>query len=136
MKTAKKVVWLVVALLPFLSVLAYMAGNIGNTAGVGVIPLGEVSVTETAEGARILSVTPDSWGEYILTPLYGENAVAGFFGAVAGLAEFVAVNAGIPLSVPFLTSMFALCYLAVIELLSMVVDFLLFVPRKCMELFR
>lgn len=136
MKTAKKVIWLVIALLPFLSVLAYMAGNIGNTTGVGVIPLGEVSVTETAEGARILSVTPESWGDYILTPLYGSNPVAGFFGAVAGLAEFVAINAGVPLSVPFLASLFALCYLAVIELLSMVVDFLLFVPRKCMEIFR
>lgn len=135
MKVAKKTVWLVIALMPFLSVLTYMAGNIGKTAGADVIPLGDVTINETAEGARIVSVTPDSWGDYILTPLYGENAVAGFYGAVAGLASYISVNAGVPLSVPLLASVFLLCYLAIIELLSMVVDFLLFVPRKCMTLF-
>lgn len=136
MKIAKKFVWLAIALLPLLSVVAYMVGNIGNTAGVSVIPMGEITVTETPEGARELAVTPDSWGDYIITPLYGENAVGGLYGAVAGLAEYLAVNAGIPLSVPVLASLFMICYLAIIELLSMVVDFLLFVPRKCVELFR
>lgn len=136
MKIAKKFVWLAIALLPLLSVVAYMVGNIGNTAGVAVIPMGEVTVTETNTGARELTVTPDSWGDYIITPLYGENAVEGLYGAVAGLAEYMAINAGVPLSVPFMASLFMLCYLAVVELLSMIVDFLLFVPRKCVELFR
>lgn len=136
MKIAKKFVWLAIAILPLISVVAYMAGNIGNSAGVDMIPMGTVSVTGNAVEGRKLAVEADTWGDYILTPLYGENAVGGLFGAVAGLAEYLAVNAGIPLSVPFLASLFMLCYLAVIELLSMVVDFLLFVPRKCLELFR
>lgn len=136
MKIAKKYVWAFVALLPVLTVCAYVVGNVGNTSGLLAIPLGEVTITETAEGARILSVTPDSWGDYILTPLYGSGPVGGFFGAVAGLVAYLDTYAGIPASVPVLSAILMLCYLAVVELCEMVVDFLLFVPRKCMELFR
>lgn len=136
LKIAKKCVWVFIALLPMLVVFSYVVGNVGNTQGLVAIPLGEVSITETAEGARILSVTPDSWGDYILTPLFGSAPVGGFFGAVAGLVSYLDVNAGIPASVPVLSAILMLCYLAVVELCEMVVDFLLFVPRKCMELFR
>lgn len=136
MKIAKKCVWVFVALLPVLAVCAYVVGNVGNTSGLLAIPLGEVTITETAEGDRVLSVTPDSWGDYILTPLYGSGPVGGFFGAVAGLVAHLDTHAGIPASVPVLAAILMLCYLAVVELCEMVVDFLLFVPRKCMELFR
>lgn len=136
MKIAKKVVWFAISLLPLLSVVAYMAGNLGNTTGVSMIPMGDISITENAYGERELLVEPETWADYILTPLYGENAVGGLYGAVAGLSVNLERYAGIPLSVPTMASFFMLCYIAVIELLAMVVDFILFVPRKCLELFR
>lgn len=136
MKIARKFVWAFVALLPMLAVCAYVVGNVGNTAGLEAIPLGEVTITETAEGGRILSVTPDSWGDYILTPLFGSGPVGGFFGAVVGLVAYLDTHAGITASVPLLSAVLLLCYLAVVEVCEMVVDFILFVPRKCMELFR
>lgn len=136
MRTAKKVIWAIIALLPILSIVVYMAGNIGNTGGVDVIPLGSVTITETVENARILSVTPDSWGDYILTPLYGENATGGLYGAMAGLCIFMNDYAGIPVSVPVCVAVFMLCYIVVIELLSLFLDFILFVPRKCLGLFK
>lgn len=136
MRTAKKFVWAVIALLPVLSIMVYMAGNIGNAEGIGMIPMGEVSITETAENARILAITPDSWGDYILTPLYGEKPVTGLYGAVAGLCLFMSDYAGIPVSVPVCTAVFMLCYLAVIELLALFLDLIMFVPRKCLGLFQ
>lgn len=134
MKIAKKCIWLAIALLPLLSVVAYMAGNIGNTAGVEVIPMGTVKVQEVQEGAWVVT-DPDTWGEYIITPLYGDGLVGGLYGAVARLAKGLTTVAGIPLSVPFMASMFMLCHIAMVELFSMLIDFILFVPRKCMELF-
>lgn len=136
MRTAKKIIWAIIAILPVLSIVVYTTGNIGNTEGVGMIPMGSVSITETAEGDRILSVEADTWGDCILTPLYGENAVTGLYGAVAGLCLFMSDYAGIPVSVPVCTAVFMLCYLAVIELLSLFLDFIMFVPRKCLGLFK
>lgn len=135
MKFAKKCVWAVIALLPVAVFLSYVVGNFGSEGGVSFVPLGDITISTTAEGLREVVVTPDSWGDYILTPLYGSEPVGGFFGAVAGLVDFLDTHAGIHASVPLLSALLLFAYLAVVELLVMVIDFVMFVPRKCSELF-
>lgn len=135
MRIAKKYCMACIALLPLLVLFAYVIGNIGSDGAFTLIEMGEVQITQS-QGGYLVSCTPDSWGDLLISPLYGSEARSGLFGSVAGLCHYLDVNAGIPANVPTVLAIFMLCYLAAIELLDIVTDLLLFVPRKCMEIFR
>lgn len=135
MKNFKKITFAVLALAPLLAVLAFVIGNVGNQGGVEYVPLGTVSI-EMVENGAIFSCTPDSWADRVLTPLIGENAVSGFYGAIGRLLVSVESQAGFPVSFPVVLAIFYAAYLFVLELLNALSDLLLFVPRKVSEVFR
>lgn len=135
MKVAKKVTWAIIALLPVAVMVAGVIGNLGNTSGMDLVPLGELSISVSPDGLYSVSVTPDSWGDYILTPFY-QKPVGGLYGALAGFALYLDANAGVPASVPLLCSLVILFHLAIVELAEVLVDLFLFIPRKCSEIFR
>lgn len=135
MKLAKKCIWAVIGLLPVAVYLFAVLAHVGNDSAVQIVEMGQVTITEAAGGFSV-ACTPDSWGDLLITPLYGQNAVDGLFGALAGFVRFLSVNAGIPASVPSFFAVLCLAYLAFVELVGMLLDFVLFVPRKCAELFR
>ena len=135
MKLAKKCIWAVVGLLPVDVYLYAVLAHVGNDSAVQIVEMGQVTIQEAATGFSV-ACTPNSWGELRITPLYGQNPVDGLFGALAGFVNFLSVNAGIPASVPSFFAVLCLAYLAYVELVGMLLDFVLFVPRKCAELFR
>ena len=135
MKIAKKCLWVVIALLPILVYLFAMVAHLGNDIAGETIGMGNVTITEAADGFYV-ACTPNSWGDLLIGPLYGENAVGGLFGALAGFSLFLSENAGIPVSVPSFFAVLCLAYFAFVEMVGMLLDFVLFVPRKCAELFR
>lgn len=135
MRIAKKCTWVVIALLPVLVYLFAMVSHLGNDIAGETIGMGTITITEAADGFSV-ACTPNSWGDLLISPLYGENAVGGLYGALAGFVHFLSVNAGIPASVPSFFAVLCLAYLAFVELVGMLLDFVLFVPRKCAELFR
>lgn len=135
MRIAKKYCMACIALLPLIVFFQICICNIGSDVAFTPIEMGEVEITES-QGGYVVSCSPDSWGDLLITPLYGTEARTGFFGSVAGLCLFLDTNAGIPVNVPTVLAIFMICYLAVIEILDIVTDLLLFVPRKCLEIFR
>lgn len=135
MKVAKKVTWAIIALLPVAVMVAGIVGNLGNTSGMELVPLGDLTIAVGSDGLYTVSVTPDSWGDYILSPFY-QKPVGGLYGALAGFVLYLDVNAGVPASVPFLCSLVVLFHLALVELAEVLVDLFLFIPRKCSEIFR
>lgn len=135
MRIAKKCMWVVIALLPVLVYLFSMVAHLGNDIAGETIGMGTITITEAADGFSV-ACTPNSWGELLIAPLYGQNAVGGLYGALAGFVHFLSVNAGIPASVPSFFAVLCLAYLTFVELVGMLLDFVLFVPRKCAELFR
>lgn len=135
MKIAKKCIWAIVGLLPVAVYLYAVVAHIGSDSAVQIVEMGQVTITEAAGGFSV-ACTPDSWGDLLITPLYGQNAVDGLFGALAGFVNFLSINAGIPASVPSFFAILCLAYIAFVELVGMLLDFILFVPRKCAELFR
>ena len=135
MKVFKKSIFFILAVLPILALVIFAVGNIGNTQGIEYMPLGTLTITDTANGV-IFTCTPDSWGERLIMPLTGENASNGLLGALGRLCLFLEENAGIPVSVPvFMTILYAM-YMFVVEMFDLIMGLLLFVPRKCAEVFR
>lgn len=135
MRIAKKYCMACIALLPLIVFFEICICHIGSDAAFTPIEMGEVEITESQDGF-LVSCTPDTWGDLLITPLYGTEARTGFLGTVAGFCNYLDTYAGIPANVPTVLAIFMLCYLAAIEILDIVTDLLLFVPRKCIEIFR
>lgn len=135
MKQLKHVVFIVVALLPLLSVIAYILGNIGNQTGIPLKPMGTIEMYQEEDGEWVVTASEDSWGKIMIEPIYGRRATGGLYGACAGLVAWLDDYAGVNESVPVLMAVLMLCHVAIVELFSLLIDFLLFVPRKCLELF-
>lgn len=135
MRTAKKIVFIVIALLPFVTIIASVASTIGNDTQAAYVPMGTITFTETAEGVE-WATEPETWCDRLMTPLLGENPLTGFYGALARLALYMQTNAGITVSFPLFGSIIYLAYLAWVAMAEMLVDFVTFVPRKCAEIFK
>lgn len=136
MKQLKHVVFIVIALIPLLPVIAYILGNIGNQEGLALKQMGTIEMYKEENGEWVVTASADSWGEVIIQPLYGRRGVGGLYGACAGLTAWLGDYAGVKESVPMFVSILMICHVAIVELFSLLIDFLLFVPRKCLELFR
>lgn len=136
MKQLKHVVFIVVALLPLLPVVAYILGNIGNQAGIALKPMGTLEFYQEEDGDWVVTTSADSWGQIMIEPIYGRRGAGGLYGACAGLVDWLDDYAGIEKSVPVLMAVLMLCHVAIVEMFALLIDFLMFVPRKCLELFR
>lgn len=134
MKQFKKIMFVVLALAPILGVLAYCLCNVGGDVEQTFVSQGSVTITDTANGVTF-ACTADSWADRVIMPMVGNEPVEGFFGAVGRLLIFLEDNVGIPISFPVVLSAVYMAYLFMVEFLFLIMDFILFVPRKCKEIF-
>lgn len=135
MKITKKIIMAMIAILPFIAILAFVLSNIGADTGTQYMPMGAVDIVDTADGLTIVTEA-DTWADRILTPIFGNAPLQGVFDAFARMMLFLQDNIGLPISLPVIGSFVMLTYLAWIELCNMLLSLILFVPRKCTELFR
>lgn len=135
MKVFKKISFAVIALVPILAVMVFALTNIGNTNGVNFVPLGDLAISDGADGVRF-ACTADSWGDRIIMPIVGENPVNGLLGALGRFCIWLESSAGIPTSVPLFMACLYAVFAFFVEVLGYVIDLLLFVPRKCLEVFK
>lgn len=138
MKIAKKCIWVVIGLLPVAVYLFAIVSHLGNDTAAELIEMGTITITPYPypTGGCYVACEAGTWAELLIEPMYGTGLVKGLFGALARLVHYLSVNAGIPVSVPTFFAVLCLAYLAFVELVGLVLDFVLFVPRKCAELFR
>lgn len=134
MRTSKKIIMTIVALLPVIALVAYVGTNIGTEAHNEYVPLGTVQIIDE-NGLKIVTEA-NTWSSRLLDPIFNQNALTGVFEALGRMLLFLQVNIGLPISLPVIGSAVLLLYLAWIELISALVDLITFVPRKCSELFR
>lgn len=135
MKSAKKIVWCVIALLPLLVCLSYFAVHIGNDVAGEIIEMGKLTIYP-GDGLWYIETTPGTWADILIKPLTGNHVDKGLIHSLCSLCKFLETNAGIPVSVPSFFAVLYLVYIVFLELINIVLDFILFVPRKCAELFR
>lgn len=136
MKTAKKLIWVFIAILPILPILFMLVSHLGNNVADVNLPMGEISISK-GDGSYYLYYNDNTWSSLMFSAFSKSGFIRpGLFAAITGLCYNLNLYAGIPLSAPFIFGMWYLCYIAIIEILSFAVDFILFVPRKCSEIFR
>lgn len=136
MKKARTIIWIIIAILPIIFAISKVIGNIGNTTGIENIPMGTAAIVPTSDGkAYYVETQENTWGRYLLQPFFGNGKITGFYGAILGMVHNISTNAGIPISVPLMMSIILLVHLSLIELFDSVISLIMFVPRKCKELF-
>lgn len=132
MKTFKKIMFIVLALLPVLLVLYNACVGVFADTSAGLVPLGSVDIV----GGELI-VESDTWADYLLTPLNLDNVGgSGLIPSVFNLVETLRNTAGIPINLPVIMAVFYFVYLFILFLLDILVDLLLFVPRKCLEVLK
>lgn len=134
MRTSKKIIMTIVALLPVIALVAYVCTNIGTDAINEYVPMGTVQLIDE-NGLKIVTEA-NTWASRLLDPIFNQNALTGVFEALGRMLLFLQDNIGLPISLPVIGSAVLLLYLAWIELISALVDLLTFVPRKCADIFR
>lgn len=134
MKTFKKIIMVIVALLPVVALLAYVVSNVGTDALTEYVPMGTVEIVD--DNGLIIVTEADTWSSRLLDPIFNENTLTGIFEAFARMLLYFQDNIGLPISLPVVGSVVLLLYLAWIELISALIDIVTFVPRKCSEIFR
>lgn len=131
MKSFKKIMFFVLALLPILLVVYGIGVGLFADTSAGLIPLGVVDV---ADG--VLIVEPNSWADYLLTPLQLENTGSeGIAPVMLQSLEFLKINAGLPINLPIVMVVFYYIYMLGILFFDLIYDLLTWVIRKIKELF-
>lgn len=134
MRIAKKIIFVVLALLPILPILVYCVGNVGADTGIEYISMGTLSFVDTSQGLTIVT-TPDSLAAWMIDPIFNQTALTGVFEAVARMLLYFEANIGLPVCLPTFGAFLYVLYLAFIGLVDMLISLITFVPRKCGEFF-
>lgn len=133
MRTCKKIIFIILALIPVVAVLGVLLSSISNESFS--MAVGSVEFIHEADGLR-LSCTPSTWASLVLDPVFGQNAATGFFESFFGFYETLNETVGLPINLYTVAAGLMLLYYFFIFFMSWIVDFLTFVPRKCLELFQ
>ncbi len=133
MRTCKKIIFIVIALLPVICVAGQLLGAITNENFS--MNVGSVEFTSASDGF-ILTTTPDSWASLILDPVFSQNAATGFFESFFGFYQTLNTSIGLPINLYTVASGLLILYYFWVFFISWIVDFLTFVPRKCLEFFQ
>lgn len=129
MKTFKKIMFIVLALLPILLVVYGIGVGLFADTSAGLIPMGVVDVTD-----GVLVVEPNSWADYLLTPLQLENTGSeGIAPVMLQTLEFLKINAGLPINLPIVMVIFYYVYMLGILFFDLIYDLLTWVIRKTKE---
>lgn len=134
MKSYRKVLFVVLALLPLFPLLLYAVVNFAY-GDLRYVELGSVAFTETQDGL-ILVCEADTWADRLLMPLFGSEPLTGVFEALGRLCNWLALNAGVPVSVPLVFAVYYFVTEFILWVLEWIFDLISFVPRKCLEVFR
>lgn len=135
MKNLKKTVMLIIALLPIMVVIIYALTNMGTQSKNEIINFGEIEI-QSNDDIMIITYEDGTLSQYILEPMIGITLKPGLYQTVIRFSQNLSENAGIPSTALVITTISYLLYIAVIELLMLVIDIVMFVPRKCSEIFR
>lgn len=134
MRIAKKIIFIILALLPILPIVVFTVGNIGADIGFEYVPMGTLSLVDTPQGLTIVT-TPDSFASWIIDPIFNQSALTGVFEAVGRILLYFEANIGLPVCLPTFGAFLYVFYLAFIGLVDMLISLITFVPRKCGEFF-
>lgn len=126
MRTFKKIMFVILALLPLLSIIACC---LQIQVVEEYVPLGTVSIVDNA-----YVVEPNTWSERLLVPLGIVNtAEEGLWRTTTEFMAKLNTYAGIPASLPMVLCFWYLMYMFVIFIADMVFSLITFVPRKVSE---
>lgn len=126
MRTFKKIMFVILALLPLLSIIACC---LQIQVVEEYVPLGTVSIVDNA-----YVVEPNTWSERLLVPLGIVNtAEEGLWRTTTEFMANLNTLAGIPTSLPMVLCFWYLMYMFVIFIADMVFSLITFVPRKVSE---
>lgn len=129
MKSFKKIMFIVLALLPILLVIYGVGVGLFADTSAGFVPLGVVDITD-----GVLTVEPNTWADYLLTPLQLENTGSeGVAPVMLQSLEFLKDNMGLPINLPILMVVFYYIYMLGILFFDLVYDLLTWVIRKIKE---
>lgn len=134
MRIAKKIIFIVLALLPVASLVVFCLCNVGVETGVSYVPLGTLEFVEASQGLTI-ATTPNTITSWVIDPIFNEKPLTGVFEVVADLLMYLEANIGLPVCLPTFAAFVYILYLAFIGLVDMIVSLITFVPRKCGEIF-
>lgn len=131
MKTFKKIMFIVLALLPILLIVYGIGVGLFADTSAGLIPMGVVDVMD-----GVLVVEPNSWADYLLTPLQLENTGSeGIAPVMLQTLEFLKINAGLPINLPIVMVIFYYVYMLGILFFDLIYDLFTWVIRKTKEVF-
>lgn len=139
MRNAKKIVWVILALLPILPVIFTIIAHNGNQTADTTMPMGTITIQSSSSNSAYLEIKPNTWAHMIFSsfdPYPNSINAKGLLCTTARFMLFLKDNCGIPVSAPLFIGFWYLSYLAILELCSILIDLIMFVPRKCLELFQ
>lgn len=135
MRDTRNIIFTIVALLPIAALLIFAVGNLGNNNGLQMPAVGSVSVVNSDDGVTVSY--PDSG---LCEVVAGAVFPAGeYTGVAASLLAVVPLldGYGIPASSPaVLVSFIYLVYITILEFMSLIIDFITWIPRKCRDFMR
>lgn len=125
MRQFRKIQYIILAIVPLVALLAFVLSNVGNTQGVEYLPTGGFDIVD-----NVIVCEPNTWCDRICSPLIGET---GIWTAFAKLLATLNTTVGLPYSFPVLIGLCYALWGVYITLMQLLVDFITFVPRKCMD---
>lgn len=137
MKNAKKIIWIILALLPILPVVFTLIAHNGNQSAEASMPMGTISIQATGNNTAYIEIKSGTWAYMIMSafdPYPASINAKGLLATIARFMLFLNNNCGIPISAPLFLGFWYLTYLAILEICSLILDIIMFVPRKCLQL--
>lgn len=137
MKIAKKIIWVILALLPMLPVLFTLIAHNGNQTAEASMPMGTISISTTGNNTAYIEIKSGTWAYMIMSafdPYPASINATGLLATIANFMKFLNTNCGIPISAPLFLGFWYMTYLAILEICSLLLDLIMFIPRKCMQL--